>query len=97
MDPPPEQVRFGPGSGVRVKRMHPRGHTRCPRYVRGAVGVVEAVRGSDRLPDLAVYGQKVDPQPVYSVAFGSDELWGPSDEPAWIVFLDLWEDYLEPA
>jgi nitrile hydratase len=77
--------------------MHPPGHTRCPRYVRGAVGVVEAVRGADRLPDRAVYGEKIDREPVYSVAFGSEELWGPSDEPAWTVSLDLWDSYLESA
>jgi hypothetical protein len=34
---------------------------------------------------------------VYSVAFGSKELWGTSEEPAWTVLLDLWESYLEPA
>jgi nitrile hydratase len=97
MDPPPEEARFRAGRRVRVKRMHPSGHTRCPRYARGAVGVVEAVRGADRLPDRAVYGEKVDPEPVYSVCFSSEELWGPSDEPAWIVSLDLYDSYLEPA
>jgi nitrile hydratase len=97
MDPPPEQGRFGPGQRVRVSRMHPPGHTRCPRYVRGAVGVVEAIRGADRLPDRAVYGERVDPEPVYSVAFSSEELWGPSDEPTWTVSVDLWDSYLEPA
>jgi nitrile hydratase beta subunit len=97
MDPAPGEARFGPGRRVRVKRMHPPGHTRCPRYVRGAVGVVEAVRGADRLPDRAVYGEKLDPEPVYSVAFSSEELWGPGDEPAWRVSIDLWDSYLEPA
>jgi nitrile hydratase len=97
MRPPPEGARFQPDQRVRVKRMHPPGHTRCPRYVRGAVGVVEAVRGADRLPDRAVYGEKIDREPVYSVAFGSEELWGPSDEPAWTVSLDLWDSYLESA
>ena len=97
MEPAPERARFAPGQRVRVKRMHPPGHTRCPRYVRGAVGVVEAVRGADRVPDRAVYGEKVDPEPVYSVAFSSEELWGPGDEPAWRVSLDLWDSYLEPA
>ena len=72
-------ARFAPGQRVRVKRMHPPGHTRCPRYARGAVGVVEAVRGADRLPDRAVYGEQVDPEPVYSVVFSSDDLWGPSE------------------
>jgi len=97
MDPPPEPARFAPGQRVRVKRMHPPGHTRCPRYVRGAVGVVEAVRGADRLPDRVVYGENLDPEPVYSVAFSSQELWGPGDEPAWRVSLDLWDSYLERA
>ena len=95
MAPAPVDARFSPGQSVRVRRMHPPGHTRCPRYARGAVGRVENVRGADRLPDRAVYGEKIAPEPVYSVAFGSEELWGPSQEPPWVVLLDLWESYLE--
>jgi len=97
MDAPPPDARFARGQRVRVKRMRPPGHTRCPRYVRGAAGVIGAVRGADGLPDRATYGEQVDPEPVYSVAFGSEELWGPGQEPAWTVLLDLWESYLEPA
>jgi nitrile hydratase len=97
MGPPPRDARFAAGDHVRVRRMHPTGHTRCPRYVRGAVGVVEDVRGADRLPDRAVYGERLDREAVYSVAFSSDELWGPSDEPAWTVSLDLWDSYLDAA
>ena len=93
----PDEPRFKAGERVRVRRMHPSGHTRCPRYARGAAGLIENVRGADRLPDRAVYGDEVAPEPVYSVAFASPELWGPSDEPAWTVLLDLWESYLEPA
>jgi nitrile hydratase subunit beta len=96
MDPAPDAARFGLGQRVRVKRMHPAGHTRCPRYVRGVVGVVEAVRGADRLPDRAVYGDTVAPEPVYSIAFRSDDLWGPGEARSWTVALDLWESYLEP-
>jgi hypothetical protein len=59
--------------------------------------VVECVRGADRLPDRAVYGERVTPEPVYSVAFRSQDLWGPSEEPPWTVLLDLWDTYLEPA
>jgi nitrile hydratase len=95
MDPPPEGSRFARGEPVRVKRMHPAGHTRCPRYVRGVCGVVESVRGADRLPDRAVYGEDVTPEPVYSVAFRSSDLWGPPDGRPWTVLLDLWESYLE--
>jgi nitrile hydratase beta subunit len=89
--------RFAPGDRVRVRRMHPDGHTRCPRYVRGAVGVVERVQGTDRLPDLATYGLPTGPEPVYAVAFASQDLWGESDEPPWTVLLDLFDTYLEPA
>jgi nitrile hydratase subunit beta len=91
------EPRFGPGDRVRVRRMHPDGHTRCPRYVRGAVGVVERVQGTDRLPDRAIYGLPTEPEPVYAVAFGSQDLWGESDEPPWTVLLDLFDSYLEPA
>jgi nitrile hydratase len=97
MDPPHSEARFGAGQRVRVKRMHPSGHTRCPRYVRGAVGVVQAVRGADPLPDRAEYGEKIDREAVYSVAFSSQELWGPGDDPTWTVSLDLWDSYLDPA
>src|SRR3979411_2371274 len=48
MDPPPGDVRFDRGQRVRVKRMHPAGHTRCPRYVRGAAGVLAGERGTPR-------------------------------------------------
>jgi nitrile hydratase subunit beta len=95
MEAVPDDARFEPGERVRVKRMHPVGHTRCPRYVRGVTGQVEAIRGADRLPDRAVYGEEVAPEAVYSVAFSSEELWGPSDESAWVVLVDLWESYLE--
>jgi nitrile hydratase subunit beta len=77
--------------------MRPAGHTRCPRYVRGATGVVDRVHIADRLPDLAVYGERPAPEPVYAVAFGSEALWGRTGEPPWTVSVDLWESYLEPV
>jgi len=95
--PPPAGARFGPGDRVRVRRMHPPGHTRCPRYVRGATGVVEAVRGADRLPDRAVYGEPAEPEAVYAVALRSQELWGEGAGEPFTVALDVYESYLEPA
>jgi nitrile hydratase subunit beta len=88
---------FAVGDRVRVRRMRPAGHTRCPRYVRGATGHVERLQGVDALPDLATYGLDAPVETVYSVAFASEDLWGPSDEGRWTVLLDLWESYLEPA
>ena len=97
--PMPSAPRYAPGDRVRVRRMRPAGHTRAPRYVRGATGVVDRVQGADRLPDLAVYGIHCEREPVYSVAFRSEDLWGepPEGETPWTVLLDLWETYLEAA
>ena len=97
MDPPPPDARFAPGDRVRVRRMRPAGHTRCPRYVRGVAGTIQSVRGADRLPDLTTYGEPAEPEPVYAVAFASQDVWGPSEEPPFTVLLDLWDSYLEGA
>ena len=90
-----DRCMFAVGDRVRVRRMRPAGHTRCPRYVRGAEGGVEAIRGADVLPDIGPYRGPVTP--VYAVSFCSDDLFGPSDDPAWKVILDLFETYLEAA
>lgn len=96
--PTPEPgTRYSAGDRVRVRRMHRRGHTRCPRYIRGVAGTVERVHKPELLPDLAAYGLPTEPQGVYAVAFSSHDIWGPSDEPAWTVVVDLFDDYLEPG
>jgi nitrile hydratase subunit beta len=92
---PAGSTRFALGDRARVRRMRPPGHTRCPRYARGAVGVVEAVRGLDVFPDIGPY--QGPEEPVYAVVFDSAALFGPSDEGSWTVSLDLFESYLEPA
>ena len=61
--------RFAPGDAVRVRRMRPEGHTRCPRYLRGAGGVVERVHGDDWLPDAVARGEDAPREPVYAVRF----------------------------
>ena len=40
-------ARFGPNDRVRARNLHPRGHTRQPRYVRGRAG--DGGRGSRRV------------------------------------------------
>ena len=87
--------RFRPGRRVRVRRMRPAGHTRCPRYVRGALGVIERVHGDSTLPDAQVRGEERPPEALYAVRFRSDDLFGPGDEPSFRVLVDLWESYLE--
>jgi nitrile hydratase len=86
---------FEVGQAVRAKNLNPPTHTRLPRYVRGRVGVVEAVRGVQSLPDLHVLGDREEPQWVYTVAFRCRDLWGSAaDSQAW-VSVDAWEAYLE--
>ena len=96
-DPLPRAAapRFAPGERVRVRRMRPGGHTRCPRYVRGATGVVGRVHGDDLLPDAVARGEEAPPEAVYAVGFSSADLFGVGGEPAFQVFVDLSESYLE--
>jgi nitrile hydratase len=89
------ETAFAVGDSVRVKRMRPEGHTRCPRYVRGASGVVERVQWVDVFPDIGPYAGPEEP--VYSVVFASEDLFGPSEEGSWTIRLDLYESYLEAA
>ena len=87
--------RFRLGERVRVRRMRPDGHTRCPRYVRGATGVIERVHGDDALADAVARGEDGPVEAVYAVRFRSDDLFGRGDEPPYRVLVDLWESYLE--
>jgi nitrile hydratase beta subunit len=87
--------RFRPGQRVRVRRMRPAGHTRCPRYVRGAPGVIERVHGDASLPDAVALGEERPPEALYAVRFRSDDLFGPGEEPGFRVLVDLSESYLE--
>ena len=90
---------FQPGEQVRARTMHPSGHTRLPRYARGHVGTVLAVRGAHVYPDrnAVPFGQEPDhaPEWLYSVEFSAVELWGDGADPTVTVSIDAWEPYLE--
>ena len=88
--------RFGPGDRVMTRHIHPRGHTRLPRYARGKRGTIHRVHGVQVFPDANAHGLGEQPQPLYSVGFEARELWGEDAEPRQWVHLDLWETYLEP-
>jgi len=89
------QARFKPGDRVRAKNIHPEGHTRLPRYVRGHVGEIVLVHGTHVYPDSSAKGLGEDPHWLYAVSFSVRELWGHETPDS--VTLDLWEPYLEPA
>ena len=48
-------------------------------------------------PDTAAHSLGETPQHVYSVRFSARELWGDQAKPQDAVYLDMWDDYLEPA
>ncbi|MGE0719395.1 MAG: nitrile hydratase subunit beta [Alphaproteobacteria bacterium] len=85
------------GDAVRVRNLHPRGHTRMPRYVRGRVGVIERDHGVFVFPDTNAAGTGESPQRCYAVRFTAQTLWGPDASPHDRVLVDLWDDYLEAA
>lgn len=88
---------FEPGDRVRARNIHPRSHTRLPRYVRGHVGVIERVHEPNVFPDSMVRGTGEQPQWLYTVRFEGRELWGDDAEPGTAVSVDAFEPYLEPA
>jgi nitrile hydratase subunit beta len=89
--------RFQVGQHVRARNINPVTHTRLPRYVRGKAGTIERDRGVATLPDTNAYGLGENPQHVYSVRFSARELWGDRAAPQDAVYVELWDDYLEPA
>jgi nitrile hydratase len=95
--PAPGPARFQPGDRVRAKNINPATHTRLPRYARGKLGTVEAVRGCQVFPDSAALGHGDNPQWLYTVVFANRELWGEAADPSITVSIDAFEPYLEPA
>ncbi|MDH3602719.1 MAG: nitrile hydratase subunit beta [Candidatus Tectomicrobia bacterium] len=91
------QPQFAVGDTVRVRNLHPAGHTRLPRYVRGKRGRVVRFYGIYDLQDARPPDTPPEPQPIYAVRFDVGELWGEAAEPNEEVHLDMWEGYLEPA
>ena len=88
-------ARFKIGERVRAKNIHPLTHTRLPRYARGRLGVIEAVRGCHVFPDSSAVGAGENPQWLYTVIFEGGELWGENTDPALKVSIEAFEPYLE--
>jgi nitrile hydratase beta subunit len=93
----PVPPKFKAGDTVVARNMTPVGHTRIPRYVRGRRGVVDRDHGVFIFPDTHAAGLGRKPQHVYSVRFQAQELWGPDGHPRDAIYVDLWDDYLDPA
>ena len=93
-----EQVypRFAVGQRVRVRNLHPAGHTRVTAYTRGRVGTVTVVNAQAWvLPDTRAHNAGENLQSVYTVRFAATDLWGPQAETNSWNYIDLSENHLE--
>lgn len=87
--------KFAIGERVRARNIHPKGHTRLPRFVRGHFGTVDRIQGHHAFPDSIVADGREDPQWLYTVKFDGRELWGEDAEPNLEVSVEAFEPYLE--
>ncbi len=88
--------KFKPGETVSVRNINTTGHTRAPRYARGKVGIIQVDHGVHIFADKNAHGTK-EGQHLYSVRFDANELWGEAATSKSAVYIDLWDDHLEPA
>jgi len=90
-------AKFKRGERVLTRNIHPHGHTRLPRYARARHGTIACDYGVFIFPDTHAAGEGAKAQHLYSVRFSARELWGAQGSPGDAVYLDLWDDYLDPA
>ncbi|WP_316014144.1 nitrile hydratase subunit beta [Roseobacter sp. HKCCA0434] len=88
---------FAIGDRVRTRNHQPPGHTRLPSYARARVGTVTASHGSHVFPDSNAHFEGEQPQPLYTVEFTAEELYGADGDPTLTVSIDAWESYLDRA
>lgn len=89
--------KFKAGDRVVARNIHPAGHTRLPRYARGRRGVIDRDYGVFVFPDTSAMSRDPKPQHLYSVRFAARELWGPATSARDSVYVNLWDDHLDPA
>lgn len=89
--------RFKVGQAVVARTIHPVGHTRLPRYVRGRRGTIQIDHGVFTFPDTNAMSRDPKPQHCYSVRFTARELWGSHVAARDSVYVDLFDDYLDAA
>jgi nitrile hydratase len=90
-----EEPRFEAGIRIRLTQAVLEKYKRRPEYAEGAEGVIEQVRGA-YLPPTAT--DETDGEYLYSIRFRPQELWG-ADHPEenGSVYIDVWEDAIEPV
>lgn len=90
-------ARFKAGDNVIARNINPAGHTRLPRYARGRRGLIDRDFGVFIFPDTSAMSRDPKPQHLYNVRFGARELWGEGVRARDSVYVNLWDDHLDPA
>ncbi len=89
--------KFKASDRVVARTINPIGHTRLPRYARGKRGVIDRDHGVFIFADTHAMTRDRKPQHCYSVRFAARELWGPEASGRDSIYVDLWDDHLDPA
>ena len=89
-------AQYGVGESVSVRNINTTGHTRVPRYARGKLGTIQVDHGVHIFADMNAHGT-MEGQHLYSVRFEAGELWGETATSKSAVYIDLWDDHLDPA
>jgi nitrile hydratase subunit beta len=93
------QPTFAAGNNVRVVATSTDGHTRCPAYLRGAVGSIEKVYSLAHFPEVRAHSSLRCREHTYAVAFEASTLW-PGDLASAVghsVIVEVFESYLRLA
>lgn len=93
---------FAINDRVVVSDIEPVGHAHMPLFVRGKTGVVERHLGDFSFPITSMPDGTMEPhgknrQPLYSVRFTAQELWGSDASRKDSVNFSIWHSYLKPA
>jgi nitrile hydratase beta subunit len=89
------EPKFAVGNRIVAHQNASTGHTRLPGYVRCRHGKIHAHHGAHLFPDSVSKGIEVA-EHLYTVAFAAKDLWPEAPNSKDVVFLDLWESYLDP-
>ena len=84
---------FRIGDRVKVRNLHPPGHTRLPGYLRGKTGEIALYHKAHVFPDSNARGEGENPQHLYAVRFKARDVFGNAGDDE--LQADLFEPYLE--
>lgn len=87
--------KFQVGDRITTRNMHPQGHTRLARYLRGHSGTIIEIHGCHIYPDSSAHGLAEASQWLYGVQFDARELWGNQARAGDHIHADLWEPYFQ--